>query len=252
MFIDTHCHLTKEFYSDIDKVIQDSKNLGIDTFITAGCNDAENKEILEIIHKYPEVYGVVGIHPEDEDNYTLKDIENLKEYLKDEKVLGIGEIGLDYHYEKYNKEKQILLFEEQLKIAEQYQVPVVIHSREATEDTINILKKYHVKGIIHSFSGSKETAQIYLKMGFKLGINGVVTFKNAHLKEVIKDLGIHNFVLETDSPFLTPVPFRGEQNIPGYIKYISEFLKDYLNVPLKDIQKITRENTYQIFDKMNK
>ena len=89
-------------------------------------------------------------------------------------------------------------------------------------------------------------------MGFKLGINGVVTFKNAHLKEVIKDLGIHNFVLETDSPFLTPVPFRGEQNIPGYIKYISEFLKDYLNVSLKDIEKITRENTYQIFDKMNK
>lgn len=252
MFIDTHCHIEKEYYEDIDKVINDSKDLGIDIIISAGTNSQTNEEAVRYALKYKEIYACVGIHPEFQDSYTDSDIEKLKEYLDNKKVLAIGEIGLDYHYEGYNKEKQIDLLEKQLKIAEEYNMPVVIHSREATEDTINTLKKYNVKGVIHSFSGSKETAEIYIKMGYKLGINGVVTFKNAHIKEVIKELGIEHFILETDSPFLTPVPFRGKQNIPGYVKYIVDFLVDYLSLPYAEISRITRHNTYEVFDKLDK
>ncbi len=252
MFIDSHCHLEKEYYPDIDEVISTSKDLNVNLFITAGTNAKTNKEAMDCAHNHEEVYACVGVHPEYQDGYTDEDIEILKEYIKDDKVVAIGEIGLDYHYEGFDKNKQITLLEKQLKLAEEYNFPVVIHSRDATEDTITTLKKYNVKGVIHSFSGSKETAQIYIKMGYKLGINGVVTFKNAHIKEVIKDLGIENFVLETDSPYLTPVPFRGTQNIPGNIKYIVDFLSEYLGLSSEEIANITTKNTHRIFDKLNK
>ena len=252
MFIDSHCHLEKEYYPDIDDVISASEELNVNLFITAGTNASTNKEALACAHNHEEVYACVGIHPEYQDNYTDEDIEKLKDYIKDDKVVAIGEIGLDYHYEGYDRAKQISLLEKQLNLAEEYSFPVVIHSRDATEDTITTLKKYNVKGVIHSFSGSKETAQIYIKMGYKLGINGVVTFKNAHIKEVIKELGIENFVLETDSPFLTPVPYRGYQNIPGNIKYIVDFLSEYLGISSEEIANITTKNVYRIFDKLNK
>ncbi len=251
MFIDSHCHLEDEYYQDIDKVLEDSKKMGITTFITAGTNGITNKEAIQKARNYKDIYACVGIHPEFQDNYTDEDLESLKEYIKNDKVVAIGEIGLDYHYEGYDKEKQINLLNKQLTIAQDYHMPVVIHSRDATEDTINVLKKYNLKGVIHSFSGSKESAQIYIKMGYKLGINGVVTFKNAHIKEVIKDLGLEHFILETDSPFLTPVPLRGTQNIPGNIKYVADFLSEYLGMSCEEISKITKENTYRIFDKLN-
>src|SRR5699024_6836671 len=161
--------------------------------------------------------GALGIHPEYVENYTLDDIKFIEDNLNNPKIVAIGEIGLDYHYSKENKEEQIKLLELQLKLAEKYGVPVIIHSREATEDTINTLKKYKVRGVIHSFSGSLETAKIYIKMGYLLGINGVVTFKNCNLKDVLKEIPIENIVLETDSPYLTPVPFRGKQNNSSHI-----------------------------------
>ena len=163
------------------------------------------------------MYGAIGIHPEEVENYSLDDIKFIEDNLNNKKVVAIGEIGLDYHYSKENKEKQIKLFELQLDIANKYKVPVIIHSRDATEDTINILRKYNIKGVIHSFSGSLETAKIYIKRGFLLGINGVVTFKNCNLKDILVNIGLNNIILETDSPYLTPVPYRGKQNNPSHI-----------------------------------
>lgn len=250
MFIETHCHLDYEFYDDINSIVESSKEMGINTIITAGCDANSNKEALEKIEKFPSVYACVGIHPEYANDYQEVDVQLLKEYIKNPKVVALGEIGLDYHYEGYDKLKQIKLLEMQLDLAEKENMPVVIHSRDATEDTINVLKKYHLKGVIHSFSGSVETARIYIKMGYKLGINGVVTFKNAHIKEVIKTLGINHFVLETDSPFLTPEPYRGKLNNPGNIKYIAEFLSNYLNMDIDDIARITTQNAQAIFDKL--
>ncbi len=244
---DTHCHLFKEYYEDIYEVINKAKENGINKMITAGCDAKTNKEVLEII-KERGVYGAIGIHPESVLDYKKEDLDFIKENLNNKKIIAMGEIGLDYHYSKENREEQIKLFESQLEIAEDYHLPVVVHMREATNDTIECLKKYKVKGVIHAFSGSLETAKIFLKMGFKLGINGVITFKNCNLKEVIEQLDLSSIVLETDAPYLTPVPFRGQRNEPSHIKEIAEFICDIKKISLEELVKITNQNVLQIFD----
>ena len=248
MFTDTHCHIFKEYYEDIDQVLNDASLNLVNRYINNGTDLKSNKEVLSLINKYSNMYGAIGIHPEVVDTYTSTDLEELKNNLTNPKVIAIGEIGLDYHYTKENKLKQIELFEAQLKLAQDYNLPVIVHSREATNDTINCLKKYHIKGVIHSFSGSLETAQIYLKMGFKLGINGVITFKNANLKDVIKNIPLTSIILETDSPYLTPEPYRGTKNEPKRILDIAKFLCDLYNISLEELAKITNDNIKDIFN----
>ena len=250
MFIDTHCHLFSSYYNDIDKVIKSAKFNLVTYYINNGSDYESNKEVLKLIDKYDSMYGALGIHPEEVEKYGLSDIEFIRSNLNHQKIVAIGEIGLDYHYTKDNKEKQIELLRNQLKIAEEYDLPVIIHSREATEDTINVLKDYSVKGVIHSFSGSLETARIYIKMGYLLGINGVVTFKNSKLKNVIKEVGLENIVLETDSPYLTPEPYRGKTNGPEHIFDIALYLAHLFNVSLEDVAKITNNNVRKMYKKM--
>lgn len=251
MFIETHAHIEKKTYEDISKLIKESKEMGIEKIVSAGTDAKTNEEAVNFSTMYPEIYACVGIHPELASIYKKEDLDLLFTYAANPKVIAIGEIGLDYHYDGYDKEKQIMLLEKQLEIASELNLPVVIHSRDATADTIATLQKFpQVKGVIHSFSGSKETGEIYIKMGYKLGVNGVVTFKNAKTKEIVKSLGIENYVLETDSPFLTPEPFRGHQNFPRNIKFIAEFLAGYLEMPVGEIGDITSENAYEIFDKL--
>lgn len=249
MFVDTHAHIYSEYYDDISLVLESSKDCRIDKVISSGVDNITNMELIKLSKKYDNMFITLGIHPESANDYLPSDLEFIQKNINNGKVIAIGEIGLDYHYDGYNKEKQIDLFKKQLNIAQNNNLPVVIHSREATQDTIAILKKYNLKGIIHSFSGSKEVAKEYISLGYKLGINGVVTFKNAHIKEVIKEIGIEHFVLETDSPYLTPEPLRGKKNFPGNIKYIVDFLSNYLNVDIDTISKITNDNIKSIFDK---
>lgn len=249
MFVDTHAHVYSEYYEDIKSILEKSKACGINYIINSGVDMKTNQELINLSNDYDNMFITLGIHPESVDTYSDNDLVFIEDNLSNSKVVAIGEIGLDYHYDGYNRQKQIKLFRKQLDIAEKYNIPVVVHSRDATQDTIDILKEYNVKGIIHSFSGSKETAEKYIKMGFKMGINGVVTFKNAHIKDVIKCLGIEHFVLETDSPYLTPEPFRGKENFPGNIKYIISFLTTYLNLTSEEISEITNRNIIQIFDK---
>ena len=166
----------------------------------------------------------------------------------DKKIVGIGEIGLDYHYTKDNKDKQIEVFERQLDIAEKLNLPVVIHSREAAGDTLEILKRHHNFGVIHSYSGSLEMAREYIKLGFVLGINGVVTFKNCNLKDTLKNIDMNSIVLETDSPYLTPVPFRGTQNNPGKMMHTARFVADIYGVSLSELAEITNQNIKRVFD----
>ena len=150
MLIDTHLHLFKEYYEDIPSIINDARNNNVRYYINNGCDTKSNKEVLESL-KYPEVFGAIGIHPEEVDSYSEEDIKFIEDNLCNPKIVAIGEIGLDYYYTKENKSEQIKLFEKQLKLAEKYNMPVIIHSRDATEDTINTLKKYKVTGVIHSF-----------------------------------------------------------------------------------------------------
>lgn len=248
MYIDTHCHLSMEDYLDIDKVIEENKDALVEKIVVSGCSRESIEEVMDLKDKYDMVYVTIGYHPEYADTVTESDLDYLKSLLGEKKVVGIGEIGLDYHYTKENKDKQIWLFEEQLKIADAFNLPVVIHSRDATMDTINTLKKYKVKGIIHCFSGSLETANIYISMGFLLGIGGVVTFKNSKLKDVVKEVPLESIVLETDSPYLAPVPFRGKINSSKYLEFIANFIADIKNISVDELAEITSRNASSLFD----
>lgn len=248
MFTDSHCHLYKEYYDDIEDVLKLSQYNKVNRYINNGCDKNTNEEVVDLVNKYQNMYGALGIHPEYVEQYILEDIKYITDNLNNPKIIAIGEIGLDYHYTKENKEKQMNLFELQLKIAEEYNLPVIIHSREAALDTINTLKRFMVKGIIHSFSGSLETAREYMKMGFLIGVNGVITFKNSKIKEVIKEIPLEFLVLETDSPYLTPEPFRGKQNNPCHILDIAKFVADLKKITLEELSDITNKNLSRVFN----
>lgn len=248
MFADTHCHIYAEYYDDIDILVEKIQGNKIGWLINNGCDNKSNLEVMDLIKKYDFMYGALGIHPEAVKNYTKNDLDLIERNITNSKIVAIGEIGLDYHYGKDDRDEQIVLFKKQLELAQRYNLPVIIHSRDATEDTIKILKNFKLKGVIHSFTGSYETAQIYLKMGFLLGINGVITFKNCKLQEVVERLSLKNIVLETDSPYLTPVPFRGQKNDSSHIVDIAQFIANLKNVTLEEVAQETTANARQLFD----
>ena len=235
MFTDTHCHMFKEYYENFENIVENMQRNKINRVFNNGVDGPTNREILGYLKQYEFMYGAIGIHPEYVNGYTQEDLKFVEEHLNDDKVIAIGEIGLDYHYGKEDKDKQIELFEYQLALAEKYNKPVIVHSRDATQDTIECMKKYKVRGVMHSFSGSYETAQIYLKMGLLLGINGVITFKNCNLKDVYDKIDLSNIVLETDSPYLTPVPFRGEKNDPSHVLDIAKYVAELKGVSLEEL-----------------
>ena len=241
--IDTHFHLPDNL-EEFDNVISEAMDYGVKYFILGGCDIDNNKN--NILHKRDNVFFTLGYHPDMASIVTDSDLELLEEQIKEYKPVAIGEIGLDYHYSKDDKVAQIDLFEKQLNLASKYNLPVVIHSRDATLDTIDTLKKYNLKGIIHCFSSSLEVAQIYISMGYYLGIGGVVTFKNSKLKDVVSAIGLEHIVLETDSPYLSPI--RGEVNYPKNIKLINDFIANLLGVSKEEVAKITSNNASKIFD----
>lgn len=244
--VDTHCHVFLEDYPDIDDVI---KRMDSNIIIVSGVDDASNKEVLELCSRYDNVYGTLGIHPESaSDKYDLDFVSN---HINDPKIVAVGEIGLDYYYTKDNRDAQIDLFCKQIEIAISNNKPIVVHSRDAISDTYDIIKKYDIgsKTDIHCFSSSLEMAREFIKLGCKLGIGGVLTFKNSSkLKEVVSGVDISNLLLETDSPYMTPVPFRGKRNEPYNIKYVAEAISDIKGISLDDVLKITSENAYKLFD----
>lgn len=248
MFIDTHCHLSIKDYDDIDLVIKENIDSGVNKIIVSACEVDDFEEAISLLNKYDYVYLTLGFHPSEVSKISDADLEKLKKLLKLDRVVGVGEIGLDYHYGKDDYLEQIKLFEKQLKIAKDANLPVVIHSRDAVNDTINTLKKYKVIGVIHCFSGSVETADIYIKMGYKLGIGGVVTFKNSNLYKVVEHVGISNIVLETDAPYLAPVPYRGMQNSSKYIPIIAKRVGEVLNISLEEVAEQTTFNACNLFD----
>lgn len=245
--IDTHCHL--ETLNNIDEVVQ---KMGNNKMITAGTDLESNKKVLELIKKYPNVYGVIGYHPEFADTTKEEDLEFLEKHINDEKIVGIGEIGLDYYYSKENKEKQTELFKKQIEIAKKYNKTIVIHSREALEDTYNILKEENInslKVVMHCYSGSKEMALRFKEFNMKFGIGGVVTFKNAaKLKEVVKSLDLEDLLLETDTPYLTPEPYRGKTNEPYNIIYVAKEIAKIKEIDENLVLKITTDNAERQFD----
>ena len=249
MLVDTHCHIFGEYYEDIDEIVMRAKDAGVGMLIVNGIDRRTNEEVLSLVSNYDIVYGALGIQPEEAETATEDDFRFIEEHINDDKILAIGEIGLDYHYD-IDKDKQKEVFKRQLELAKKYNKPVIVHSRDCIQETYDILKESDVKGIMHCYSGSVEMAREFCKIGFYLGIGGIVTFKNAvKLVDVIKDTSMEYIVLETDSPYLSPEPYRGKRNEPMNISVILQRICELKGLDYKNASEVTTRSVLRLFDK---
>lgn len=246
--VDTHCHLDNEkFDEDRLEVIERIKE-NLEFCVNIGYDLASSKKSLELAKEYDFIYAVIGVHPIDIAEYDEEVEKELELLGKNPKVVAIGEIGLDYHWMTEPKEIQEERFKSQLELAERLNKPVVIHTRDAMEDTVNILKEYpNITGVIHCYPGSLETAK-QLVDRFYLGIGGTLTFKNSKKAvEVVKDIPLDRIVIETDCPYLTPEPFRGKRNEPIYVEYVAKKIAEIKEISVEDVTKITTENAKKLY-----
>jgi len=247
--VDTHCHVLSEYYDNIDELILRIRKSGVDKIIVNGTDMKSNLEVLNLVKKYDIVYGAIGFHPTELDNFDDNNLKWLEEHINDDKIVAIGEIGLDYHYDNTDKEFQKMVFKRQLDIANNFSKPVIVHSRDAIQDTYNILSNYNIKGSIHCFSGSVEMAREFIKLGFYIGVGGVSTYKNVkNLINVIENISLEYILLETDAPYLTPEPLRGQDNSPENIPIIARKIAEVKEIDYNSVVKITTDNAYRLFD----
>lgn len=254
MLIDSHAHLDDKKY-DLDReyLIENLKENGVELVINIGADLRTSKNSVNLAKKYENIYAVVGVHPHSAKDVTDETLEEIRELASEEKVLAIGEIGLDYHYDYSPRDIQRKQFIAQIKLAKELDLPVVIHSREATQETFDIIKEEvedgGLRGVLHAFSGSPEIAREYIKLGFIISIGGPLTFKNARVvKEVAKEIPLEHMIIETDSPYLTPVPYRGKRNEPMFVKYVAEEIAKIKEIDVEEVIKVTNENTKRLFD----
>lgn len=246
MIIDTHCHVIDLEYDNIDEIINRFKD---NIMIISGYDSISNRNVVDIVKKYKNVYGTLGFHPSEVDKFSEEEFNYIKNNINNSKIVGIGEIGLDYHYGSNDKEKQIKMFKSLLDLAQSENISVVIHTRDAAQDTMNILKNYKLKVDIHCFGYSLEIAKECIKRGYRLGIGGVLTFKNSKkLVEIVSNIPIENILLETDSPYLTPEPFRGKKNEPFYLSYVIDKISEIKKISIHEVKKITTKNAKEQFD----
>ena len=247
MIIDTHCHLSYDDYSNLDEVIN---KMNDNIIIISGCNYRTNHEVIELCDKYSNVYGTLGIHPEEVEKATAEDLKYIESNLNNPKIVAIGEIGLDYYWTKDNKELQKEWFKKQIELAEKHGKGVVVHSRDSIQDTYEILRESKIKKIdIHCYSSSLEMAYKFIELGARLGIGGVVTFKNGEkLKEVVKNIDLKYLLLETDSPYLSPEPYRGKQNQPFNVCFVAKKIAELKKVSIDDVLTQTTKNAVEQFD----
>lgn len=247
--VDTHCHLNhKDFNDDREDIFKEIEE-NMEFVVNIGYDLSSSRKSLEYAEKYKNVYATVGLHPTDIGDEWNPIVENaLLEMGKNEKVVAIGEIGLDYHWMTKNESIQKQWFREQMEIARKLNKPVVIHTREATEDTVKILKEFpDLHGIVHCYPGSYEIAMEVIG-NYYFGIGGVLTFKNSKkMVEVVKKLPLERLVIETDAPYLTPEPFRGKRNLPEYVKYVVEKIAEIKGVSVEEVAKITNQNAKEVY-----
>ena len=245
--VDTHFHL--DLTCDVETILYDAEKNNVKRFIISGCDKKSIRDGLDIVNRYENVYMTIGFHPDEVDDITDEDLKYVEKLVNNNrKIIGIGEIGLDYYHNDTNIERQKEFFEKQIMIAKKFNLPIVVHTREATEDTYEILKKYDVKGVLHCYSGSLEMAKLYIEKGFMFGIGGVLTFKNSKLRDVVKEIPMQNLILETDSPYLAPEPKRGSVNEPKNIKLIANCLAKVKEISVDEVTEITTSNVKRLFD----
>ncbi len=251
MLIDTHCHIFSEHYNSVEKIINDAYNKHIKILIINGYDKTTNKMAIDLANKYEYVYATIGYNPGNAKNFNDEDLITLDQQLNNKKVVAVGEIGLDYYWYKDLKDEQQKLFIDQIKLANKHHKPVIVHCREAIDDVYNILKQYHTKdigGIMHCFNASYEIANKFINLGLKIGVGGIVTFKNTNLGEVIKKIPLEYIVLETDSPYLAPEPHRGKKNEPQYLNLIAQKIANLKDIDIDKVTTQTGHNAIQLFD----
>lgn len=251
MIFDTHAHYDDEqFDEDRDQLLSSMAEAGVSTIVEIGASMESSRNAIRLAEQYPFVYAAVGVHPDNVGELDEETFEELEAMCRHNKVVAVGEIGLDYHWDTEPREVQKKWFVRQLELAREMKLPVNIHSRDAAEDTLEIMKEYGegLGGIIHCFSYSKEMAKEYVKMGFFIGVGGVVTFKNGRkLKEIVTELPLEKIVLETDCPYLAPEPNRGKRNDSRNIHYVAEQVAELKNLDKETVVKQTENNAKLIY-----
>lgn len=251
MIFDTHAHYdSTQFHEDREELLNSMKENGVGTILNSGASWKSVTEVVELAEKYPFIYAAVGLHPDEVGDLNEERFEFLKKQCQHEKVVAVGEIGLDYYWDNESHEVQKEWFVRQLNLARELDLPVIIHSREAAEDTLNIMKDHGngLRGVIHCFSYSKELAEEYIKMGFHIGIGGVVTFKNGKkLKEIATSIPLERILLETDCPYLAPEPHRGKRNSSLYIPHIAQEIADLRGITYEEVVAQTEMNARNLF-----
>jgi TatD DNase family protein len=249
LIFDSHAHYYDEaFDSDRDELLKSLPDEGVYKVINSGSDIITSKKCIEISKKYPYCLATVGIHPENANNVNCGFTEELESLLINNNVAGIGEIGLDYYYSSENRNLQKDIFIKQVKLSKKYNLPIIVHDREAHDDTLEIIKNYNPKGVIHCFSGNLDMANKVTELGVFIGIGGIITFKNAKkLAYVVKNISLEYILLETDAPYLSPVPHRGKRCKSSYIKYVAKKIADIKNVSAQEVLSITRKNSLLLF-----
>lgn len=253
MLIDTHVHLNAHQYDeDLEEVIARARENGLEKMVVIGCDRKSIERTMELIEAYDDIYGVIGWHPVDANDCTDEDLQWIEELSAHEKIVGIGETGLDYHWDKSPKDVQKKLFRRQLALAKRVGLPIIIHNRESTEDCVEILKEenaHEIGGIMHAFSADEKTADEIIAMNFYVSLGGPVTFKNAELP---KDIAVHvpldRLLVETDAPYLTPHPFRGKRNEPAHVKLVAEKIAELRGMSYEDLAGATTENAKRLYN----
>ena len=253
MFIDTHSHLyAEQFDNDRDEVVKRAINNNVSIMLLPAIDKSTQTSLINCANNYPKnCFQMIGLHPTSiKENYR-EELDYLYEEIKNNKYIGIGETGLDYYWDKTFIKEQEIALREQIELALKHSLPIVLHSRKSLNEIFNILQDYknsNLTGVFHCFPGNVIEAKKALDMGFYIGIGGVVTYKNSEMAEVVKNISINNILLETDSPYLTPIPHRGKRNESSYIKNIAENIAEIKNVSLTEVETITTTNAKQLFN----
>ena len=252
MIFETHAHYDDEAFDlDRDEVLRSMHENGIETIVNVGASLRGVEDAVKLMEQYPFVYGAIGVHPDEVGTLDEENMELLCKYCRLPKTVAVGEIGLDYYWDKEGRDVQKKWFVRQMDLAKETDLPVIVHSRDAAKDTLDIMKAEradYLRGVIHCYSYSKEQAREYMNMGYFLGIGGVVTFKNGKkLKEVVEYAPLDYLLLETDAPYLAPEPHRGERNCSAYLTYVAEMIGEIKGVSAEKVIEVTRKNAENLF-----
>ena len=253
--IDSHCHLNfKSLKDNFSNIIYNAKKNGLTGILSINTNPKDFEDHLKLIDDYKNIYISYGLHPDEINQYSNFDIKNIILNCKNKKVIGIGETGLDFYRSEEFKNKQFKIFENHIEASIKTNLPLIIHQRNSEQEIINILKSYQknhdLSVVFHCFTGTDELLNLCNDFNYYISLSGIITFKNANkLREIVKNISLEHLLIETDSPFLAPVPMRGKQNEPSFIKYTANYFSDFFNIPIKSFIEITDNNFYKLFSK---